>query len=215
MQRFLVLFGLAIVIALTACHSKKILIYASSDIQVDNTGKNITVSEGTTHHEKELDFSGGSTVELAIQTPSGKFILQAPDDGLYIANLKNDTVVGSFQHVGADNGEARITQDALKQKLDSLQKLVMGQNISAAGRNYFVAPGKITWITAQTKAKVFGPYMTIPGDFNVESAPEIYKFYTNKEIWEIIDKLQKMTEFHGNDKTDAPDKVNTPASGKK
>jgi hypothetical protein len=201
MQRFLVLFGLAMVTALTACHHKKILIYASSDIQVDNTGKNITVAEGTTHHEKELDFTGSSTVELTIQTPSGKFTLQAADDGLYIANLKNDTVVGSFQHVGADNGEARITQDALKQKLDSLQKLVMGQNISPAGKNYFIAPDKITWVTAQTKAKVFGPFTTIPGDFHVESAPEIYKFYTNKEIWEIIGKLQKLTEFHGTGST--------------
>jgi hypothetical protein len=194
MQRLLFLISFIAITALTACssHDKKILVYASSDIQVDETQKNITVSEGSTHHEKELDFTGSDPVTLNIQTSSGKFTLQATDGGLYIVNLKNDTVVGSYQHVGADNGEVKITQDALKQKLDSLQKLVVGENISAAAKNYFIAPGKIVWITAERKAKVFGPFVTIPGDFDAASAPEIYKFYTNKEVRAIIDNLSKM-----------------------
>jgi hypothetical protein len=194
MQRFLVTLGLAAMTLLTACSHKKILVYASSDIQVDDTQKNITVTEGTTHHEKELDFSGGGAVTLNIQSPSGKFTLQAPEGGLYIINLKNDTVVGSYQHVGADNGEVKITQDALKQKLDSLQKLILGQNISAAGKNYFIAPGTIVRITDETKAKVFGPFVTIPADFDAASAPEIYKFYTNTEVREIIGNLSQMVK---------------------
>jgi hypothetical protein len=194
MQRFLVLLGLTAVTALTACsHNKKILVYASSDIQVDNTQKNITVTEGTTHEEKELDITEGGPITLNITSAAGKYTLQAADDGLYILNLKNDTVVGAYQHVGADNGGARITQDALKQKLDSLQKLVHGQNISDAARNYFIPPGKIVKISSDIKAKVFGPFVTIPGDFDAASAPEIYKFYTNKEVWEIIGNLSKMT----------------------
>ena len=195
MQRLLLLFSITAITALTACsRGKKILVYATSDsdIQVDETQKNITVADGTTHHEKELDFSGGAPVTLNIQLPSGKFTLQADDDGLYIVNLKKDTVVGSFQHVGADNGQAKITQDVLKQKVDSLKKLVMGENVSAAGRNYFVAPDKIVKISSETKGKVFGPFVTIPDDFDAASVPEIYKFYTNKEVREIIDNLSKM-----------------------
>jgi hypothetical protein len=195
MQRFLVLLSLTALTVLTACtsHDKKILVYASSDIQVDETQKNITVTEGSTHHEKELDFTGSDPVTLNIQSPSGKYTLQAADGGLYIVNLQNDTVVGAYQHVGADNGQApRITQDALKQKLDSLKKLVVGQNVSAAARNYFITPGKIERITSERKAKVFGPFVTIPGDFDPASVPEIYKFYTNKEVWEIIGNLSKM-----------------------
>jgi hypothetical protein len=195
MQRFLGLLGLIAITTLTACsHHKKILVYATSDsdIKVDETQKNITVAGGTAHHEKELDFSGGDPVTLNIDLPSGKFTLQATDDGLYIVNLKSDTVVGSYQHVGADNGETKISQDALKQKIDSLQKLVMGQNISEAGKNYFIAPNKIVKITSEAKAKVFGPYVTIPGDFDAGTAPEIYKFYTNKEVREIIANLSKM-----------------------
>ena len=195
MQRFLVFLGLTVITTLTACssHDKKILVYASSNIQVDETQKNITITDGSTQQEKELDFTGSDPVTLNIQSPAGKFSLDATEGGLYIVNLKSDTIVGSYQHVGADNGEVKITQDALKQKLDSLQKLVVGQNVSAAGKNYFIAPNKIVWITAERKAKVFGPYVTIPGDFDAATAPEIYKFYTNKEVREIIGNLQKMT----------------------
>jgi hypothetical protein len=205
MQRFLVILGLGMATALTACHSKKILVYASSDIQVDNTGKNITVAEGTTHQEKELDFSGGGAVDLAVQSPSGKYTLEASDDGLYIANLKNDTVVGSYQHIGEDNGNPTISQEELKKKIDSLVQLVHGQNVSAGARNYFIPPGKIVRITGEAKSKIFGPFTTIPGGFDAGSVPEIYKFYTNKEVWEIIGKLSKMMGPPGSgEKTDAP-----------
>src|SRR5882757_4684464 len=109
----------ASLLALAACkgHAKKIVVYASSDIQTDNTKTNITVGDGTTHHEQELDFTGADPVTLNIQSPTGKITLEATDDGLYIANLKNDTVIGSYQHVGTESGDLRITQDALKQKL--------------------------------------------------------------------------------------------------
>jgi hypothetical protein len=186
---------LLVFLAFTACkgHSKKILVYASSKIAVDNTSTNITVGEGTTHHEQELNFTGGDPVTLNIQSPTGKLTLQATDDGLYIANLKNDTVIGSAQHIGSDNGDTRITQEALRQKLDSLQQLVANQNVNAANKNYFLLPNTIVKITPETRARIFGPYTTIPGSFDAGSVPEIYKFYNIKEIREIIAKLNAMT----------------------
>lgn len=199
MQRIYSSLFLVAILALTGCkgHDKKILVYASSDIQVDDAQKNITLTDGTTHHEKELDFKTGDPVTLNVQSPAGKFTLEATDDGLYVANLKNDTVIGSFQRVGSDNGDGKITQESLKQKLDSLQKLLTGENVSAANRNYFIAPGKIVKITTETKAKVFGPYTTIPGSFDAGSVPEIYKFYSIAEIREIVDNLSKMTKVPG------------------
>lgn len=196
MQKFHSILFLTILATLTACkgHEKKILVYAGSDIQVDDSKQHITVSDGTTHHEQELDFTTGNPVTLDVQSPQGKTSVTATDDGLYILNLEADTIIGSFQHVGADNGTAKITQDVLKQKIDSLQKLVLDQNVSEANRNYFIAPGKLAKITAEAKAKVFGPFTTIPGSFDAGSVPEIYKFYTLSEIREIIGNLQKMTQ---------------------
>ncbi|HEV3412018.1 MAG TPA: hypothetical protein VG101_06040 [Puia sp.] len=193
MQKHRGLLLLTVLVGLAACkgHEKKILIYASSDITVDDAKQHVTVSEGTTHHEQELDFSSGSPVTLDVQSPQGKLSVTAADDGLYILNLEVDTVVGSFRHVGADNGTPHITQDQLKKSIDSLQKLIQGLNVSETNRNYFIPPGKMVRITAETKAKIFGPFTSIPGSFDAGSVPEIYKFYTVPEEREIIDKLQK------------------------
>ena len=130
---------LAIIVCFSACkgHQKKVLVYASDKITVDNNQQHITVAngDGTTHHEQELDFTGGDPVTLNVETPQGKYTITIPDDGLYIANIKSDTVVGSKQHVGTEGGETKITQDVLKQKLDSLQKLTMDQNVTEANQN--------------------------------------------------------------------------------
>jgi len=116
-------------------HQKRILIYSSGDIKLDESRKNITVSDGTTHQENEIDFTTSDPVILNAETPTGKFTLEVKDDGLYIANLKNDTVVGSIQHVGAERA-SRISQEQAKAQLDSLQQLVVGQNVSAANKNF-------------------------------------------------------------------------------
>lgn len=189
-------FALLAALGFTACkgHSKNIIVYANGNIQVDATQTNITNGEGTSQHEQQLSYNNGDPVTLNVTTSSGKLTLQAPDDGLYIANLKqNDTIIGSFQRVGDDNGGEKISQDALKIKLDSLQKLVANQNISAANKNYYILPNTIAKISGESKAKVFGPYTTIPGGFDAGSVPEIYKFYSIREIREIITNLNKMT----------------------
>ncbi len=191
---FVLLLSSAILFTACTSHSKKILVYANSDIQVDESQKNIVVKEGTTHVEKELNFTGSDPVVLNIQGPGGKYILEAKDDGYYIANLKSDTVVGSLQHVGA-TARTRVTQDQLKSNLDSLNKLIRDEHVSAANKNYFIAPGKIVKLTAYTKARVFGPFMSIPASFDAGSVPEIYKFYNVSEIRVIIDNLTEMSKY--------------------
>lgn len=194
MRTALPVLAASLLLASCASHQKKILVYASSDIQVDNSQKNIALTEGTTHHEKELDFTGNDPVTLHVQSPAGQYDLVVAGDGLFIANLKNDTVVGSYQRVGVDTGEARISQEQLTRQIDSLRQLVLGKNLSPSNRNYFIPPGKIARITGAVNAKVFGPYTRIPGSFDAGSVPEIYKFYTNSEEREIITKLSSMSQ---------------------
>jgi hypothetical protein len=185
---------LCVTLAACAGHHKKILIFAGSEIQTDPTQKKITVSDGTTHHEKLLDFSSSSPVSIEVTSSAGKYNLEAADDGLYIANLESDTVVGSFQHTGLDNGRVTYTADRLKQAIDSLQQLTTGLNVHTGSGNYFIPPGKIARITANTDSKVFGPFTTIPSGFDAGSVPELYKFYTNSEVREIINKLNGMAK---------------------
>ena len=186
--------SLAALFFLGSCkgHLKKVIVYANSDIQLDNTKTNITVGEGSPHREQELDFTGSGPVTLNIQTSSGKITLEVPDDGLYIANLKTDTVIGSYQHTGAGTGESRITQDVLKQKLDSLDKLVKNENVSDANRNFFILPNHIQKLSSNAQGVVYGPFKVIPSSVDLSPDAEIYKFYSVKEIHDVISKLSGM-----------------------
>jgi len=195
MKKFsLTVWSIAALLSLAACkgHHKKVIVYAGSDIQVDNTKTNITVGEGGPLHQQDLDFTGGDPVTLNVQTPSEKISVEAGEDGLYVLNLKNDTIVGSYQHTGTEAGDPRITQEMLKQKYDSVQKLVRGENVSAANRNFFILPNHIQKVSANAESKVFGPYTTIPSAFDAGQAPEIYKFYSIKELHDVITKMQVM-----------------------
>jgi hypothetical protein len=177
-------------------HQKRILLYANSNIQVDESQKNITVEEGNTQVEKELDFSGSDEVTLNITGPQGHYTLVAKEDGYWLANLKSDTVLGSMQHIGL-KAQTRITQEELKKQLDSLNLLVKGANVSADSKNYFVAPGKIVKISDNTNVKVFGPFTSIPNDFDAGTVSEVYKFYNLSEVNQIIRKLTDMGTFKG------------------
>jgi hypothetical protein len=189
MRKLQFIFSLIAIAVLTSCGHKKILVYASSKIQVDESQKNITIAEGTTHNEQELNFSGGGPVTINVQSPSGKYTIEATGEGLFIANLQKDTVVGSYQHIGTDNGKVVYTPELLAKAVDSLQKLIAGLNVSAANKNYFIPPGKIGKVSDNVDAKIFGPYVTIPSGFDATNVPEIYKFYTNNEVRETIGKL--------------------------
>jgi len=88
-----------------------------------------------------------------------------------------------------------MTQEELRSKIDSLTKLTKGANISA-GHNYMLLPNQLTKISDNSEAKVFGPFTKIPGTLEADKngkAPEIYKFYTNAEMRDLIANLKKMT----------------------
>lgn len=181
---------------LSACssHQKKVLLYADSKIQVDESQKNITVDDGTTQVEQELNFNSGYPIVLNISGPNGKYTLEVKEDGLFLANLKKDTVVGSMQHTG-ESRHTRITQEELQKQLDSLNKLIKGENISATAKNYFIPPGHVVKISNFSNAKIFGPYQPVPSAFDASSVPEIYKFYSLSEEKEIIAKLTEMSKY--------------------
>ena len=202
----LILVGL---VFLGACssHQKKVLVYANSKIQVDESQKNITVTDGTTQVEQELNFNTGDVVVLNITNSKGQYKLEVTEDGLWLANLKKDTLVGSMQHTG-ESRNTRITQDELKLQLDSLNKLVRGENVSAAAKNYFIPPGKIQKISNFTNAKIFGPFTPVSFFFNDTATTEIYTFYNLSEENEIISKLTEMSKYKyekGDEKKDDDD----------
>ena len=185
-------FGLLSLCLFLACSekpAKKVLVMASGKVQIkDNV---ITLEPGTTHTENEITLSNG---KVTVNTPAGSSDFTTPDAGLYILNIKNDTLIGSYQRMGTDNSQTVISQENLKTRIDSLNQLMAGSNVSAASKNFFLPPNQILKVTANPEAQVIGPYKKVPGSFEGGKEHEVYKFYTNKEMHEIVGKLSKMVD---------------------
>ena len=168
---------------------KRVLVMASGKVQIND--HLITLDPGTTHTENEINVTSD---KLTVKTPGGSTDFPVSESGLYILNIKNDTLVGSYQRIGTDNSQTVISQENLRMRLDSLNQLMTGRNTSAANRNFFIPPNQLGKITDNTGAQIIGPYKRVPGSFEGGKEHEIYKFYTNKEMHEIVGNLSKMVD---------------------
>lgn len=182
---FLITLSLAFI--LLSCSEKKVLVMASGKITVE--GNIVSAEEGTTHSEQDCTLKEASIV---VKNNGASTDIPVNESGLYILNIKKDTIVGSYQRLSTDNSLKRLSQEDLQRSIDSLESLMKGLNVTAANRNFCIPPGKLSFITENTKAQVVGPYLKMPGSFEGGREYEIYKFYTNKEIREIIEKLRKL-----------------------
>lgn len=192
---FIVLFGIVTLFGCNSTELKKVLIMGRGAIAAN--GNDITMKEGSGYSEETVEVSGDKAVSWSVTTPTGKTTVDIPGEkGFYVLNLKTDTIVGSQQIFGKDLSSSHtITQEELKMKIDSLSKLTAGANVSP-GHNYFILPNQVVKISSNTEAKIFGPFTKIPGTLDADKngkAPEIYKFYTNSEMRELIANLKKMT----------------------
>jgi len=161
---------------------------ASGTIKVvENT---ITLEPGTRHNEEKITVDGN---KLSVVSPEGtKEISINEGKGFYLMNLKTDTVVGSYQRIGEDTGNEKITLEDLRNRIDSLMQLTKGANVNKEKRNFFIPPYQITKISDNINAEVVGPYLKMPQSFKAGKDYEMYKFYTNKEMYDIISKLRPM-----------------------
>jgi len=185
---------LMIVVALASCsgsNSKKILVMGSGNVQINKNTNTVTLEPGNTHTEQEFDLQGD---KLIATTPAGSSDFNVSETGLYILNLKTDTIVGSYQHTGTDEASQRITQEDLRKRIDSLQELVACRNVTKEKRNFCIPPNQLAKLTSNSNAQVIGPYKKIPRSFEAGKEHEIYKFYTSKEMQEIIEKLKPMVK---------------------
>lgn len=166
---------------------KKVLIMSSGKVQIN--GNTITLQAGTTHTETTMTPDGDN---ISVVAESGPTDFPIKEKGLYILNLKKDTLVGSYQRTGTDNSQKVITQEDLVGRIDSLTRLMQGSNVNDAARNYYILPFQLSHITNNLDAQIVGPYLKMPGSFDPSREHEVYKFYTNKEMADIIEKLKPM-----------------------
>jgi hypothetical protein len=164
---------------------KEVLIMGSGKLTL---GENrVTIEPGSRHNEERLKVTAD---KITVNGFDGVKEVAVPESGLYVLNLKKDTLVGSYQRVVEGAGETKITQEVLRTRVDSLNQLMVGSNVNATNRNFFLPPGQAAKISTNTQAQVIGPYLKMPTTFAGGKEHEIYKFYTNKEVNEIIGKIR-------------------------
>ena len=186
---------LSVVILLSACdREKRILVMSKGKADINTDAKTIKAGDGSGHEEKEVTL-GGDKVVFKLNTPAGEATVELLENGLYIVNVKNDTIIGSYVKYGDPKlSQNMVTQDNLKKQLDSLQLLSEGKNVSEANRNFFILPNKAVKISNNTQSMIVGPYHRMTSAEKVDGKdPEVYRFYSIKEIREMIGKLQVLT----------------------
>lgn len=177
-----------LVIVLQSCGGgKKVVVMASGKVSAEGTV--INWEPGTQHNEIPVMVSGD---KITVKNGAASTDYPVTEAGIYILNLKNDTLVGSYQRVGEGAGQQSISQEGLAKSIDSLQQLMAGTNVSAAARNFNIAPNKMTRISANTASDIIGPFVKMPSSFEGGKEYEIYKFFTNKEVAETVEKLKKL-----------------------
>lgn len=191
--RFIALSALVAFAACTPKVSKKVMIVAKGDITAD--GAKVTL-KGSGSSDKTIELSDETA--LQVDGSAGKASINIPAEaGLYLANLRPDTLVGAEQFIGTNLSSKRIiSQEEIKTNIDSLKQLITGANVSAKNHNYIVLPNQAVKVSGNIKALIFGPFTGIPGSLDADEngkAPEIYKFYTNTEVRALIDNLTKLT----------------------
>ncbi len=185
------------IVSCSTAPSKKVIIIGKGEIIVND--HNITLKDKSGYAEQTIELKDNKEEELSVETPNGKStIMIHGESALYILNLRVDTIVGSKQNFGKDlNNKEIITQERIKLIIDSLQKLTVGTNVTSGGNNYMILPNQVTKISSNTNAKIFGPFTKIPSTLEVDkdgNAPELYKFYTNTEIRDLIEHLVQQTK---------------------
>jgi hypothetical protein len=170
---------------------KKIKVMSSGKIQVDEATKVITFTPGSQHNEADLTLTEKDKA-ITVKTPDGDQSYEVPESGVYVLNLKTDTLIGNMVNFGNGGPASNISAEQLEHIIDSTQQLINGQNASDEKKTYFIVPKTIKKITTNTNAQLINPYNNIPYKVEVDKdgkAPEIYKFFTARQKRESLNEL--------------------------
>lgn len=189
-----IVFVFAAIFLLAACKDKKMIVMSKGKAEVNTDAKTIKATDGPGHDEQEVTLASGKTV-FKLNTPAGEATVELLENGLYIVNVKNDTIVGGYQKYSDPKTSQQVmSQNNLKKQIDSLQLLSEGKNITAANRNFYILPNQAVKVTDNTQALVVGPYHRMRSAEKTDGRdPEVYRFYSIKEVREMILKLQVLT----------------------
>ena len=181
---------------LAACggsHHKKVVIMSNGKLTLDESKQKIKQDPGNTHVEEILEFTTDK-VKLEVESSYGKKEFDLTEDGVYVLNIKVDTLVGAIVNYAASQKATSISGETLDRMIDSTRQMLEGKNVSDEKKTYWIVPNTIKKVTAATNATILGPYKNIPSEVSVDGSGkplEVYKFFTNKQKRETLDDMLK------------------------
>jgi hypothetical protein len=188
---------LSFIILLVSCSGghKKIVVLTKGKADINQDAKTIKVTDGSGHEETTIQYHSNGSVDLNVSSKAGTTTVNIPGDGYYVLNAKSDTIIGAYVNYGAPElTQHKFTQEEVKLKIDSLQQLVENKNISAANKNFYILPNHAAKVTDNTDAIVVTPFHQMRAiEVKGDTKPEVYRFYSIKEIRETIEKLKELT----------------------
>jgi len=176
--------------------SKKLIVYTNNNAVINEEAKTITQKDTGGHVDKTINYSGGDKITLNLKLLSGEQNIDIPGAGYYIVNAKaKDTIIGGFQKYSTPEQANRVmTQEELAHNIDSLRQMITGTNTNTANRTFFILPYTAAKITDNEDAHIVGPYHRMTSiEKTGDKDPEVYRFYSIKEVRETIGKLEKLT----------------------
>ena len=175
---------------------KRILVIAKGSADFNTTSKTITLTNGAGTVDTSADFNAEGKLSLQIKKENGNLTIEIPDNGYYMLNGTNDTIVGSYQNYGVQKTSFdTVKQATIVKGIDSLQRLIQGTNVSATNRNFNILPYQALKITNNLDAFIVAPYHQMTSIEKVDGkAPEVYRFYNVKEIRETIETLKALSK---------------------
>ncbi len=183
-----------ITLATISCHSKKIYVDAKGHATIDKENKTITLKDGGGTEQTTESFSTSGTLTLKIKKEDGETSVDINEDGLFFFNGINDTIIGAYLHYGVQKNNDTIRQATILKSIDSLQNLVENKNVSFANKNFYILPYHATKISDNTNAMIVPPFHQMTSlEQNGDKDPEVYRFYSIKDIREKIEKQKAMT----------------------
>ena len=196
------IYGFLFILLLTSCskNEKKVLLLNKGRATVDVDAKSAIIKDAAGSEEHEMLYNTADKVSIKVKADGKDVTIDIPENGYYVLNAKNDTIIGSYQKFSAQKEPSdsflTITQEMIKKSIDSLVDLTEGKNISAANKNFYILPFTATKVTTNVNAVIIAPFHNITTlEKDGDKDPEVYRFYSIKEIREKIEKQKAMTVY--------------------
>ena len=176
--------------------SQKVIVYTNNGGTIDEASKVITIKDTFGHNDKEIKFSGADKKSLTVKLATGDQNIDIEGAGYFIVNAKaRDTIIGGYQKYSTVQEANKVmTQEQLAHNIDSLKQMVTGANTNPANKTFFILPYSTAKITDNVDAFIVGPYHRMTSIAKEgDKDPEVYRFYSVREIRETIGKLEKLT----------------------